>query len=75
MPSRPSGMHALCAAQFSYWLRDIGLDADSAIANRVACAWTVIDARPGRATADRRLDGCQLSSSTPQKSVFRLHRR
>jgi hypothetical protein len=36
MPSRPSGMHALCAAQFSYWLRDIGLDADRAIRNRVA---------------------------------------
>jgi hypothetical protein len=42
----PPGMHALCAAQFSYWLSDIGSDADNAVGNRIACAWTVIDARP-----------------------------
>ena len=27
----PYSMHALRAAQFSYWLSDIGFDADSAV--------------------------------------------
>ena len=32
----PPGMHALCAAQFSYWLCEIGSGADNAVGNRIA---------------------------------------
>jgi hypothetical protein len=32
----PCGMHAICAAQFSYSLSDLGSDADIAIGFRVA---------------------------------------